>query len=231
MREEYARAIPLLEEILKKDPHNLDAALRLATSHSALGHEPQALAAFERAQAIAPDSPDVKTYLALHLARGSRWQEAIPMLEQVLAATPDKVPAIEALADLRFKQNRFPESVALRQRLYALRSPTPIELASLGHLAMLAGETDVAIDAFERSHGGYDLQLGVLYLSKRRFEEARIALDRVPPASPDYAMALFKRAQVSVLLHEPDAPAHIEQARQHANNVTRSLIESEKLFR
>ncbi len=43
-REEYAAAIPLLEKILARDPTNLDAALRLATAHSALGHEEQALA-------------------------------------------------------------------------------------------------------------------------------------------------------------------------------------------
>jgi hypothetical protein len=38
VREEYAQAIPLLERILREDPHNLDATLRLATAHSALGH-------------------------------------------------------------------------------------------------------------------------------------------------------------------------------------------------
>ena len=64
-----------LEQILQQDPHNLDAALRLATAHSALGHDQQALAAFARAQAIAPDSPDVRTYLALHNVQMMRWAE------------------------------------------------------------------------------------------------------------------------------------------------------------
>jgi len=44
-------------------------------------------------------------------------------------------------------------------------------------------------------------------------------------------MASFKRAQVSVLLHEPDASAHIENARQHADATTRELIARERLFR
>jgi hypothetical protein len=38
VREEYARALPLLEQIRSQDPYNLDAVLRLATAHSALGH-------------------------------------------------------------------------------------------------------------------------------------------------------------------------------------------------
>jgi tetratricopeptide (TPR) repeat protein len=231
VREQYAKAIPLLEQIMKKDPYNLDAALRLATAHSALGHEREALAAFEHAQSIAPDSPDVRTYLALHLARGKEWQRAVPMLEQIVAATPEKVPALEALALLRERQGRFDEALSLLQRLYALRTPSPAELVHLGQLAMQLGNTPVAIDAFEKAHSDHELELGVLYLSANRLSEARDALDRVPPSHPDYAMALFKRAQVSVLLHEPDANTRIEAARAHANGVTRGLIERERLFR
>src|SRR4030095_10230297 len=57
VRGEYARAIPLLERILAEDPGNLDAALRLATAHSALGHDAAALAAFDRARRIPPPPP------------------------------------------------------------------------------------------------------------------------------------------------------------------------------
>jgi len=230
VRERYAEVIPLLEEILKKDPHNLDAALHLATAHSTLGHDQQALDAFTRAQQIAPDSPDVRTYLALHYAHGKDWQRAVPMLEQILAQSPDKVPAIEALAVLRVKQGRLEEALALRQKLYTLRTPSPAELVSMGMLAMQIGNTQAAIDAFEKAHQDHDLELGVLYLSAHRFEEARAALDRVPASHPDYAMALFKRAQVSVLLNEPDASTRIEDARKHANATTRVLIERERLF-
>jgi hypothetical protein len=44
-------------------------------------------------------------------------------------------------------------------------------------------------------------------------------------------MALFKRAQVSVLLNEPDQAARIEAARRHADATTRELIARERLFR
>ena len=98
-------------------------------------------------------------------------------------------------------------------------------------MAMAVGQTAVAIDAFEKAHDDHDLELGVLYLAAGRLQEARDALDRVPPSSPDYAMALFKRAQVGVLLHEPDAVAHIDAARQHADATTRELIARERLFR
>lgn len=210
VQERYRDAIPLFRKILEADPHNLDAALRLATCYSALGQDTQALAAFEKAAAIAPRSPDVRVYLALHHARGKDWPQAVPMLEKIVAEMPEKQPAVEALAVIRVRQ---------------------------GRQAMENGDTPAAIRAFEdarRLKGAAftnDLELGVLYLDARQLPEARDALDRVPPSHPEYPLALFKRAQVSVLLKEPDAPARIAKARQHANALTRQLIARERLFR
>jgi len=236
VHEQYSQSIPLLEQILSKDPHNLDAALRLATAHSSLGHEKEALAAYRRAEVIAPNSSDVRTYMALHYARTAEWPKAVPMLERILTETPDKVPALEALALLRERQGQIDDAVRLRQKVYTLRSPTPAELSHLGETQMALGQTAPAIESFEKARAlqgaafKHDTALGVLYLASQRFEDARTALDRVPPSDPNYAMALFKRAQVSVLLHEPDAPARIAAARAHADGMTRELIAHEWLF-
>ena len=83
----------------------------------------------------------------------------------------------------------------------------------------------------QRAAFAHDLELGVLYLADRQLADARDALDRVPASSRDYPMALFKRAQVSVLLNEPDRAARIAAARQHADATTRELIAAEKLFK
>lgn len=236
VRAEYARVIPLLEQILAADPGNLDAALRLASAHSSLGHERQALAAFEKAESIAPGSQDVRTYLGLHYERGLQWERAAPLLERVVAEAPDRLPAVEALARVRERQGRMKEAVGLLRKAYALRDATPVELARLGQLAMSVGQTEPALEAFEKARAlrpdafRNDLELGVLYLAVRRLPEARDRLDRVPPSHPGYAMALFKRAQVSVLLREPDQAARIAKARQHADATTAALIERERLF-
>jgi choline-sulfatase len=231
VRGDYRNVVPLLEKILRADPHNLDAALRLATAESELGNNAKALEAFKHAQAIAPGSPDVDTYLALFYAKTKDWPLAVPLLERVLAQTPDRLPALEALAVIRERQGRLTDAIQLLQKIYAMRSPTPPELVTLGQMAMEAGQTNIAIDAFERAHSNHELELGVLYLAAGRLQDARDALDRVPPSAPQYPMALFKRAQVSVLLHEPDAPARIASAREHADAITKPLIERERLFR
>ena len=207
---EYAAAIPHLREVLASDPYNLDAALRLATAHSSLGQDGKAVEMFTRAAAIAPGSQDVRTYLALHYARGQDWERAVPLLEQIVSETPDRLTAVEALARLRARQ---------------------------GQAAMNAGKTADALTAFERARTlnaaafTNDLELGVLYLAVRRVPDARAALDRALAAKPDDAMALFKRAQVSVLLNEPDKDARIAFARQKADKTTQALIDRERLFR
>jgi tetratricopeptide (TPR) repeat protein len=205
-------------------------------SYSQLGNDAKALEVFKKAEAIAPDSSDVRTYLALHYARGKDWQLAVPLLERVISESPDRLPALEGLAVVRQRQGRLDEAVRIRQTIYTKRTPSPAELEQFSQLAMAAGQTSVAIDALDqvrKAEGAgfrHDLELGVLYLAVGRLQEARDALDRVPPSDPRYPMALFKRAQVSVLLHEPDQAARVEAARQHADATTRELVARERLF-
>jgi tetratricopeptide (TPR) repeat protein len=207
---EYAKAVPVLQAILAADPHNLDAELRLATCYSSLGRDALAVETFQKAAAMAPDSQDVRTYLALHYARTKEWERAVPLLEQVVRESPDRATAVEALGRLEARK---------------------------GAAAMARGDTPSALSAFERARElqgaafASDLELGVLYMDARRFADARAALERVLAAKPDDAMALFKRAQVSVLLHEPDSSARIAAARQKADATTRALIERERLFK
>jgi choline-sulfatase len=207
---EFAESIPLLDRVLAADPFNLDAALRLATAQSSLGRDQQAEELFRRAAAIAPQSQDVRTYLALHYARTKDWQRAVPLLEQVVTESPDRRTAVEALASLRVRQ---------------------------GQQAMDAGQTGEAIAAFERARAlqpaafRNDLELGVLYLADRRYADARTALDRALAIHPDDAMTLFKRAQVSVMLNEADRAGRIALAREKADATTAALIARERLFR
>lgn len=199
----YREVIPLLRRILAADPNHLDATLRLATAHSRLGERAAAQQMFVKAAALAPESWDVKLYYALHLADSERWKEAVPVLEAAVAREPNRVAAVEGLARLRMQMQDTPGATRLFEQLRTLQG-----------------------DGF-----GYALELGVLYQAAGRFADAARTLDLVAPSHPGYPMALFKRAQVSVLLNEPDRTARIAAARRHADATTRVLIERERLFR
>ena len=192
VREEYAAAIPLLQRILAGDPHNLDAALRLATAHSALGQDARAVAAFEKARAIAPRS-DGRPNLpraALRARRGVAAGGAAARADRRRVAGP-AARAGGAGRRSAQRQGRIEDAIGLRQRIHALRDPSAAELVALaraGHAAR-GGPPSPSMPSRRRARlqgaaFAHDLELGVLYLAARRFAEARDALDRVPPSHP-----------------------------------------------
>jgi tetratricopeptide (TPR) repeat protein len=234
----YAPAIAAFERVLAKDPGNPMVTVQLAVAHSQLRHDARALEMFRAAARLAPESLDVKHYLAMHQLRVGRFGEAAPLFEAVLAGQPEKLAALDGLAAIREREGRLKEAAALLERATHVAQDPSSRLARLGQLRMAQGDTAGAIEAFERARGstpaggGFtnDLELGVLYFAGHRYQEAAQALDRVPPNHPGYPMALFKRAQASVLLVEPDAGERLRLAKERGTPETLQLIERERLF-
>jgi tetratricopeptide (TPR) repeat protein len=231
----YAQAIPRLARVLERDPGNLAIALRLAVAHSVLGHDREALDYLERAAVIDPDSTDLAHYSAMHFLRSGAPERAASLFEKVLEHSPRRLPALRGLATIRQRQNRPAEAATLLDRALAIDGEAA-DYLRLGELRMELTDTQGAIDAFEAARAldptafKHHLELGVCYLANQRFQDAGASLDRVPPEHPAYALALFKRAQVSVLLREADREARIRLAWRHADGMTGPLFETEALF-
>ena len=143
---------------------------------------------------LAPDSPDVRTYLGLHYARTNRIDQAAPLLEQVVAASPQRLLRSKALAAVRERQGKTAEAIALYQQVSALRPMTAPELVHLGELAMSAQQTPAAIAAFEKARGDRGRAVSPRPRARRALPRRpasstrrATALDRVPPSHPDYA--------------------------------------------
>jgi choline-sulfatase len=193
----------------------------------------------------APRAADMLPTLALLVQASAffsagRYTEALPILSRVLASDPQNLAAALQLATAYSALGRRADADRAFARASAI-APASDDVAYYralhdGRYAMASGDTPAAISAFERARGirrdGFqnDLELGVLYLASRRLADARDALDRVAPSSPAYPMALFKRAQVSVLLGEADAGARIAAAKRAADPTTGPLIARERLF-
>lgn len=237
VRREYTRAILIFERVLEQDTDNLMVCIRLAVAYSVLDDTEKAMEYFRRAERIDADSIDLRHYLAMHYFRSGEWGEAEPLFTSVLARMPERLPALECLAQIREQQGRIEEAAELLERIIGLQKNPSASLVKLGEFRMGSGDTAAAIRAFERawSIDGNDfshfLELGVCYLADRRFAEAGECLDQVRPSDPGYPMALFKRAQVSVLLSEADREQRIRLAYNNADETTRRLIENELLFR
>ena len=237
VRRNYAEAIDSFQRVLKQDPNNLMVALRLAVAHSARGHDEQADRYFARARAIDPSSVDVRHYQAMAYCQRGRWEDAEPLLVSVVAQMPKRLPALQCLSRVRHYQGRFSDAATLLERVAALQEAPGPTLLEVGRLRMFAQDTAGAIRAYEQasselgSEFGHFLDLGVCYMAEGRFVEARAALERVSINDSRSPMVLFKRAQLSVLLNEPDSAERIRQAYRFADSRVRYLIEHESLFK
>jgi predicted Zn-dependent protease len=122
------------------------------------------------------------------------------------------------------------------QNIVQIKESPGLEWARIGQLRMTLHDTKGAIRAFEAARSKladdftFHLELGMLYMADRRFNDAAKSLDNVSSQHPGYSMALFKRAQASVLLKEPDRENRVRQAWIHADKTTRPMFESERLF-
>ncbi len=236
VRQDYEAAIEVFGGVLAEDRENLMVTVRLAVAHSVLGHEQRALELFAEAERIQPESIDRQHYLAMHYFRFRHRDLAASLFEKVLEATPRRLPALEALARIREDEGRLDDAALLLERIIVLEDSPIAEWKRLGELEMAMGNTPAAIRAFEEAWSleGDDfdrfLELGVCYLADHRAAEAGEALDQIGPDHPGYAMALFKRAQVSVLLGETDSQERARLAYERADPAIRDLIEREPLF-
>ena len=101
---------------------------------------------------------------------------------------------------------------------------------------MALQDTPAAIQAFEMAlqlQGNgftHSLELGVCYMAIGRLPEAARALDEVSQFDPEYPFALYKRAQLSVILGEPDRENRIRLAYEAADQEIREFIVNDPLF-
>ncbi len=237
IRQDYAAAIPVFARILEADPYNFMAALRLAVAYSVTNNVAQAQKFFDRARTIDPSSTDLRHYQAMHYMQNKQWDLARPLFESVLVESQDRLPALTGLAQVYTRQGEIKLALRQLERITKIKASPGLEWTRIGPLRMALHDTKGAIRAFELARKILDdqftfhLELGLLYMAAQRLSEAASSLDRVSSQHPAYPMALYKRAQTSVLLRENDREQRVRQAWVRADKTTRPLIENESLFR
>jgi len=185
---------------------------------------------------IDPASVDLRHYQALHYLKNKQWDLAGPLFESVLAESPDSLTDLEGLAQVYTREGQINKALEVLQKIVKIKDQPALEWARIGQLRMSLRDTKGAISAFETARKlladrfTFNLELGMLYMADKRLQDAAASLDRVSRFHPAYAMALFKRAQVSVLLNEADREQRVRQAWVQADDTTRPLIENERLF-
>ncbi len=81
----YAEAVPILEEVLKREPHALTAYLLLGRAYVSLKEYPKAIAPLQHVVETTPDNSLAHYELGCALVKTGRWNEAAPQFEAAVA--------------------------------------------------------------------------------------------------------------------------------------------------
>jgi tetratricopeptide (TPR) repeat protein len=129
-----------------QEVHEAIGRLRLAT-----GDAVEAEAAYRRALALAPQSPDALMGLAQALAAGGKAKEAEDTFQRAIASQPSYAAAHNAYGNFLFTLGRAQDAVGVYERTTELTPDNPDAFNNLGIAYMLTGDFDQASRALAKS--------------------------------------------------------------------------------
>jgi tetratricopeptide (TPR) repeat protein len=145
-------------------------------------------AAYQRAQALAPDAADWWHLDGLVLLRMAQYGEAAAAFEAALQRQPALVAAQARLAEARFEEGGLDASRRAYQALASRPEAAPVGALGLGRIAARQGRHDEAVAHFEKAIALY----------------------------PEFAAAYYGLAQsLRALGRRAEAAAALEQQRRH----------------
>jgi len=84
-REEYVQAVPILEEVVKQEPHALSAYLLLGRAYVSLSEFREAIAPLQHVVEATPDNSLARYELGCALVKTGQWSEAAPQFEAAVS--------------------------------------------------------------------------------------------------------------------------------------------------
>jgi tetratricopeptide (TPR) repeat protein/2-polyprenyl-3-methyl-5-hydroxy-6-metoxy-1,4-benzoquinol methylase len=150
-RGELEHALRLYDDVLARDPDNVDALHLTGVVAHQQGRDEDAVVLISRAIARSPRAPAFRSNLAMALTALGRASEAEEALREALELAPDFSDALLNLGILRAGQGQLEEAVALLERATALDADAPEAHYNLGRARLALGRLPGALDALERS--------------------------------------------------------------------------------
>ncbi|MDR3455232.1 MAG: tetratricopeptide repeat protein [Rhodoferax sp.] len=157
-------------------------------AHSEAGRLEQAERCFAAALSLAPGRPSVLTNLGITRVRRGHWADALPLLEEALAAEPVNLEAWTHLGMARAELGQMTPALLAFERALAIDPRQAGLWSQRGSLLRELGRLSEAGECFERALAlGADPQLHGYYLASVRDGES-------PDAAPRaYVESLFDR--------------------------------------
>ncbi|MDO9080986.1 MAG: tetratricopeptide repeat protein [Desulfuromonadales bacterium] len=198
---DYGSARTLINEVLSVESDSVPALTARGRILSASGQLDGAIADFSRSLEKEPNNSAVLTELAMTCDRiPERVVEAEPLYRKVLEFSPDSAAARNNLGFNFLLQGRAEEAVTILSGALALDTKNPRILANLATAYLLKGDKAKALQLFRQTVGEAEAynNIGYLYMTQSRWDEAENALRKALELSPRYyvrAAANLERLQ------------------------------------
>lgn len=186
---DYSTARTLIDEVLSVEPDSVPALTARGRILSASGQLDSAITDFTKALQKAPDNTTALTELAMTFDRiPERVVEAEPLYRRVLELSPDSAAARNNLGFNYLLQGRAEEAVTILSGALALDTKNPRILANLATAYLLKGEKGRALQIFRQTVGEAEAynNIGYLYMTQRRWDDAESAFRKALELSPRY---------------------------------------------
>jgi len=185
-----AGAIVTLNQLVRRQPHLLQAWMLLAEAYRVQGASDSAVEIYQSLETSWPANAQVPVRLGCLLSQQNQPNAARAQFQKALRVQPDYVPAVEQLVELDLAEKQYAAALQRVQQLVARHPNLAVSQLLLGTTLAAGGQTDEAESALTKaislqpdSQAAYlllaqlDVQRG---LNQKALEQLQTALKKDP---------------------------------------------------
>ncbi len=147
--DDYEKALPYFEKVVKKDPSYAEAYYHIGYCNGKLGRYTQEIEAYKHAIRIKPDYSDARLNLGVVYYKFGRHMEAIEALKQFIRIKPDYAKAHYNLGVTYGELGRYGEAIEAYKQATRIKADYADAHLNLGLTYLIIGDRGSALDQYK----------------------------------------------------------------------------------